>query len=125
MADPSGLMKRDLRFIFLLETNMKHDGGWTLNGSKYLFQSRWFNLRQDSVELPTGDEITNTVVEHPGYAMVVPVLNDKRVVLEKVYRYTVQKTVLECPSGGLDDEPPEVAARRELLEETGFSTKTL
>ena len=104
---------------------MKHDGGWTRNGSKYLFESRWFNLRQDSVELPSGDEITYTVVEHPGYAMVVPVLDDKRVVLEKVYRYTVQETVLECPSGGLDGEPPEVAARRELLEETGFSTKTL
>ncbi len=104
---------------------MKHDGGWTRNGSKYLFESKWFNLRQDSVKLPSGDEITYTVVEHPGYAMVVPVLDDKRVVLEKVYRYTVQETVLECPSGGLDGEPPEIAARRELLEETGFSTKTL
>ena len=104
---------------------MKHDGGWTRKGSTYLFESKWFNLRQDSVELPTGDEIIYTMVEHPGYAMVVPLLDDKRVVLEKVYRYTVQETVIECPSGGLDGEPPEVAARRELLEETGFTTQTL
>ena len=69
MAEPNGLMKRGLWFISLLETNMKHDGGWTRNGSKYLFESRWFNLRQDSVKLPSGDEITYTVVEHPGYAV--------------------------------------------------------
>jgi len=40
--------------------------------------------------------------------------------LERVYRYTVGETVLECPSGGLDGETPELAARRELEEETGW-----
>jgi ADP-ribose pyrophosphatase len=52
--------------------------------------------------------------------MVVPLLDDRRVILERVYRYTVQETVLECPSGGLEGEPPESAARRELEEETGW-----
>jgi ADP-ribose pyrophosphatase len=104
---------------------MKHDGGWTRKESRYLFESSWFNLRQDSVELPSGNEITYTMIEHPGYAMVVPLLDDKWVILEKVYRYTVQETVIECPSGGLDGESPEVAARRELLEETGYAAKNL
>jgi ADP-ribose pyrophosphatase len=52
--------------------------------------------------------------------MVVPLLDDGRVVLERIYRYTVQETCLECPSGGLDGEAPEAAARRELEEETGY-----
>jgi len=98
---------------------MKHDGGWKRRASRYLFQSAWFRLRQDEVLLPGGESITYTMVEHPGYAMVVPLRGD-RVVLESVYRYTVQETVLECPSGGLDGDAPEAAARRELEEETGL-----
>lgn len=99
---------------------MKHDGSWTRRSSRYLFESQWFNLRQDEVVLPNGEPITYTLVEHPGYAMVVPLLDDGRVILERVYRYTVQETVLECPSGGLESELPESAARRELEEETGW-----
>lgn len=99
---------------------MKHDGGWKRRGTRHLFESPWFKVRQDEVVLPNGDPITYTFVEHPGYAMVVPLLDDGRVVLERVYRYAVQETVLECPSGGLDGEPPELAAGRELEEETGW-----
>lgn len=98
---------------------MKHDGGWRRDASRYLFRSPWFQLRQDEVTLPGGEAITYNVVEHPGYAMVVPLLADGRVLLERVYRYTVQETCLECPSGGLEDETPEACGRRELLEETG------
>ncbi len=98
---------------------MGNDGGWKRRGSRYLFESSWFNLRQDEVSLPSGESITYTLVEHPGYAMVVPLLDDHQVILERVYRYTVQEVVLECPSGGLDGDPPETAARREL-EETGW-----
>jgi len=100
---------------------MHDDGGWRRCGTRHLFESRWFNLRQDDVLLPTGEAITYTFVEHPGYAMVVPLLDDGRVILERIYRYTVRETVLECPSGGLDGEAPELAARRELQEETGWS----
>jgi ADP-ribose pyrophosphatase len=95
-------------------------GGWRRRSSRYLYQSRWFNLRQDAVTLPGGADVTYTLVEHPGYAMVVPLLEDGRVVMERIYRYAVGRTLLECPSGGLDGEPPEQAARRELEEETGY-----
>jgi len=104
---------------------MKNEGDWIRRASKYLFKSRWFNVRQDDVTLPAGERINYTLVEHPGYAMVVPLLGDGRVILERVYRYTVQETVLECPSGGLDGEAPEIAARRELEEETGWVAGTM
>ena len=99
---------------------MAERGSWRAKRSRYLYESRWFNLREDQLTLPGGLDITYTLVEHPGYAMVVPLLDDGRVVMERVYRYTVGKTLLECPSGGLDGEPAEVAARRELEEETGY-----
>ncbi len=104
---------------------MKHDGGWKKESSRYLFKSQWFNLRQDDVELPAGESIVYTLIEHPGYSMVVPLLDDGRVILERVYRYTVQETVPECPSGSLDGDTPIVAAERELLEETGWSAGVL
>jgi 8-oxo-dGTP pyrophosphatase MutT (NUDIX family) len=103
---------------------MKHDGGWRRRSWRYLFESQWFNLRQDDLILPSGAEITYTLVEHPGYVVVVPVLGDGRVVMERIYRHTVQRTLWECPSGGLDGETPETAARREL-EETGYRAETL
>jgi ADP-ribose pyrophosphatase len=106
---------------------MKHDGGWKRRTSRYLFESAWFRLRQDEVRLPGGEDITYTLVEHPGYSMVVPLLDDGRVVLERVYRYTVQETLLECPSGGLEpgDADPAAAAARELEEETGWIAGSL
>lgn len=99
---------------------MHHDGGWKRRSSRYLFESAWFRLRQDELELPSGQPITYSLIETAGYAMVVPLLDDGRVLLERVFRYTVQQTLLECPSGGLDGDTPEAAAHRELEEETGW-----
>jgi len=104
---------------------VRHDGGWKRRATRYLFESPWYNLRQDDVTLPGGEPITYTFVEHPGYAMVVPLLDDGRVLLERVYRYTVQQTLLECPSGGLDGDEPELAAHRELEEETGWVASSM
>jgi len=99
---------------------MHDDGGWRRRSSRILFDSPWFRLRQDEVTLPGGEDITYTLVEHAGYVVVVPITDDGDVVMERIYRYTVQRTLLECPSGGLDGEDPETAARRELEEETGY-----
>lgn len=98
---------------------------WTQTNSRYLFQSRWYAVRQDALTSPAGAAITYTVVEHPGFVVIVPLLPDGRVVLERIYRYPLQRVNLECPSGGLDGEAPEIAARRELEEETGYRADRL
>ena len=101
------------------------DGGWRLRAWRYVFESRWFNVRQDDVTLPGGLEIQYHSVEHPRWVMVVPVLDDGRVVMERVYRWPLKAWTLECPSGGCDGEPSEAAARRELEEETGYRAGAL
>jgi ADP-ribose pyrophosphatase len=101
------------------------DSHWRLEGSKYLLQSPWYALRQDRLRLPNGRQITYNVVEHPGYVLIVPLLCDGRVVMERIYRYTLGRTCLECPSGGLDGQSPRVAALRELEEETGYIAEHL
>lgn len=96
------------------------DAGWRRLASRYLFQSRWYSLREDQVQLPGGQQLSYTLIDHPGYTLVVPLLDDGRVVMERIYRYPLDAWLLECPSGGLDGEAPDVAARRELMEETGY-----
>ena len=101
------------------------DSRWRCTDSRYLFQSCWYAVRQDALLSPQGQAITYTVVEHPGYVVIVPLLPDGRVVMERIYRYPLQRVALECPSGSLDGEEPEVAARRELEEETGYRASRL
>lgn len=98
---------------------------WTRTATRRAFECPWFSVRQDELRLPGGEEVTYNVVEHGGWALVVPVRPDGLVVMERVYRWALDAWMLECPSGGLDGEAPEVAARRELEEETGYVADTL
>ncbi len=99
--------------------------GWRRRGQQTLFDCPWFKVRRDDVALPGGRRIQYHVVEHGGWVMVVPLLEDGRVVMERVHRWALQDWALECPSGGCDGDPPDVAARRELEEETGYRAERL
>jgi ADP-ribose pyrophosphatase len=99
---------------------------WDTLDSKYLWQSRWYNLRQDRLRMPEGREFTYTLVDHPGAAWVVPVTAEGQVALIWQYRYAVDDWCYEVPAGGLSpDLTPEEAARRELLEEIGGTAADL
>ncbi len=93
---------------------------WQMLDSRFLWQSRWYSLRQDRLCTSAGHEFTYTLVDHPGAVWIVPVTRDDQIVLIRHYRYPVNDWCYEVPAGGLSDEgDPEEVARRELLEEVG------
>lgn len=95
---------------------------WKTLEQKILLDRWWMTLREDRVELPDGDILPEFhVVEYPDWALAIPVTPAGEVVMVEQYRYGVDAVGLEFPAGALsDDEDPEMGARRELLEETGF-----
>ena len=74
-----------------------------------------------------GRRLIRETVRHPGAVVVLPVLNDGRIVLVRQYRHAVRRDLLELPAGTRDHkgEPPATTARRELEEETGWVAKRL
>jgi ADP-ribose pyrophosphatase len=101
-------------------------GSWQTLGREYLYESPWCAFRVDDVELPGGARIEYGVLESGGFAAVVPVTPGGDVVLVRQWRQPLDAFTLELPSGGVDaGEEPELAARRELFEETGFRANKL
>jgi len=69
----------------------------------------------------TGKEVRREVVVHPGAVVVLPVMEDGRVLMIRNHRYSVQQVLIELPAGTLEKgEDPMNCAGRELLEETGY-----
>ena len=90
--------------------------------SEIVFAGRLLEVRSDRVRLPDGGEATREFVVHPGAVLVVPVLADGRLVLERQFRYPVRRVMLEFPAGKIDaGETPLDTARRELVEEVGYT----
>jgi len=99
---------------------------WKTLDTTRLWESRWYNLRQDHVRIHTGDEITYTFQEHPGAVFIVPLTADGRIVLMHQYRYPVREWLWEVPAGAVDsNESLEATARRELAEEIGGTAEEL
>ncbi len=88
------------------------------------FHGRIIDYYQDTMALPNGNIVKWDHIEHKGAAAVIPVLDDGRIVLVRQLRNSVEKYTWEIPAGGLNyrEEPTIDAARRELQEETGFTT---
>jgi ADP-ribose pyrophosphatase len=92
--------------------------------SDTVYQGHFLALRRDQVKLPDGKLAAREYVVHPGAVMVVPILPDGRLVMERQYRYPVRQTMIEFPAGKLDaGEGGLACAQRELLEETGYSAR--
>lgn len=92
--------------------------------SELLFEGRFLHARRDEVRLPDGSVSTREYVVHPGAVVVIPLLDDGRVVLERQYRYPVGQVMVEFPAGKLDaGEDPFVCGQRELIEETGYRAR--
>ncbi len=94
---------------------------WKILHSRNVFAHRWYNLRQDCVQLPDGAIVDDYFVSVRHDVVVIFALTpDGRIPLVRQYKHGVQKILLELPGGFIDvGEDPAQAAARELLEETG------
>lgn len=109
-----------------LETAGKDVGKWTVLESEYLIRRPWLTARRDKVQLPSG--VINPeyyVLEYPDWVNIIAITEDGRMIFERQYRHGRGEVGYEIPAGVCEPgETPEEAARRELLEETGFGGGT-
>jgi ADP-ribose pyrophosphatase len=92
--------------------------------SRQVFRGHFLDVRSDRVRLPDGAETVREHIVHPGAVMIVPLLDDGRLIVERQYRYPLARVMLEFPAGKIDaGEEPLVCAVRELAEETGYSAR--
>lgn len=86
-----------------------------------LLTARRFSVRRHWISLADGRKVAREVVIHPGAVVILPLLEDGRVVMIRQLRHAVDQTLLELPAGTLEaDEQPMDCAVRELEEETGY-----
>ena len=99
--------------------------GWQTRATRTVYENAWVRVREDAVTRPDGSDGVYGVIEmkHPA-VFIVPVTEAGEVLLVRMHRYPIGRESVEVPAGGTDGEEPLVAARRELLEETGRSAAT-
>lgn len=93
--------------------------------SREVYTCRLFSVTEDlAVDPKTKFEINRSVVRHNGSAVMMAVDGKKRILLVRQYRLPANKYLWELPAGKVDDgETPLQAARRELIEETGYRAR--
>jgi ADP-ribose pyrophosphatase len=99
-----------------------HQLNESLVSSEQLLNGKFLQVKRDTVSLPDGSQASREYVVHPGAVVVIPLLDDGQLVLERQFRYPVGQVMIELPAGKLDpQEDPLLCGLRELHEETGYT----
>lgn len=89
--------------------------------SRSVYCGSLLHVKEDRVALPDGRQATREYIVHPGAVVVVPLLDNGDVIMERQFRYPLRRDLYELPAGKLDPgEDPLSCGQRELLEETGY-----
>ncbi len=87
-----------------------------------VFDGALLKVHRDVVRLPDASQGTREYIRHPGAVAVVALFDDGRVLLERQFRYPHRREFIEIPAGKLEPGEPHLdTAKRELLEETGYT----
>lgn len=99
---------------------------WKTLQTKTEFESPYVTVQKNAVELPDGLQIDDFyTVTVPDAAMIVALTVSNEVLLKKEFRYSCGEDMIECPAGTfeVDETDPLAVAKRELLEETGYTSE--
>ena len=96
----------------------------TTVSSRNVYDGELLHVRADRARLPDGKVAVREYITHPGAVVIIPLLDNGELVLERQHRYPLHRDFYELPAGKIDrGEDPLQCAQRELLEETGYIAK--
>ena len=99
---------------------------WQTKSSKVVYENPFMIVHEDQVIMPNGKDGIYGYVDSKSHSVyIVPVDDEGNTYLVQQERYTVKEKTWECVAGRTDNQPVEIAARRELLEETGFKADSI
>lgn len=92
--------------------------------SRTVFRGKLLHVVEDQARLPDGKSAVREYIRHPGAAIIIALLDDETVLLERQFRYPLARHFIELPAGKIDPgEAPLATAQRELREECGYAAR--